>query len=78
MAEGNINFGIFNDEAHQHHIRGDKYSGIGFSYECFWRCRLMLKLDSSDVIAIYEGEDAVVTKQNEQQTYHQIRRTTPH
>ena len=62
-------------ESHQQHIRGDIVSGTSFAYECLWRCRLMLRLGPLDTIAVYEGEDALITKENGEEIYYQIKRT---
>lgn len=60
-------------EQHKRHIRGDRASGIGFAYECLCRCCLMLKLDPSDVIEIWEGEDALVTRKGDRKCYYQFK-----
>lgn len=63
-------------ERHRHHLRGDKVAGTGFGYECLWRSLLMLRLGPSDTLTIYQGEDACITKIDEQKIYYQIKYTS--
>lgn len=61
------------NELHSH-VSGDKHAGIGFRYECAWRCMWLLDLrGTQDSLAIAEGEDAKVSKEG-QTIYRQVKK----
>ena len=62
------------NELHRH-MSGDEHAGIGFRYECAWRCMWLLDLrGTQDKLAIAEGEDAKIIKNGRKTIYRQVKK----